>query len=330
MPETLRGVLQSHRGARVLRSVAQLATTGGLFALCWWCMWLSLSIGYWLSLLLAIPTAGMLVRLFILQHDCGHGSLFAQRWANRLVGVTLSCATLTPFQCWRRQHAQHHATNGQLDHRGTGDVDMLTLEEYRALNPWQRLRYRCYRHPLVLFGVGPILYFGILQRLPWRIPRTWKRERLSIHGTNLLLLATFSAAAWAVGPVQFLQLHLPVLTLAASAGSWLFFVQHQFDPTYWRRDKEWDHQAAAMAGSSFLDLPLVLRWLTANIGYHHVHHLDSRIPNYSLADCHEAHEGLRVVQRLTLSSAIGCVRLKMWDEASQKLISFRQANEQLG
>jgi len=323
----LRRVLAAHRGSRMACSLAQLATTAGLFALGWWCMWLSLSTGYWASLMIAIPTAGMLVRLFILQHDCGHGAMFASRSANRLVGVLLSGATLTPFQCWRRQHAQHHARNGQLDHRGRGDVTMLTLQEYSASTKWERWGYRLYRHPLILFGIGPILYFGLLQRLPWRIPATWKRERLSIHGTNLLLAILFSGAACALGPVTFLKLHLPVLTLAASAGSWLFFVQHQFNPTYWQRDEEWHYRRAAMEGSSFLDLPWPLRWLTANIGYHHIHHLDSRIPNYALAACHAAHAEVQTAERLTLAAAIRCMGLRLWDEASQELITFRQAKQ---
>ncbi len=326
---TLRQGLSAHRGARLYRSLYELAVTLALFALGWWCMWLCLPYGYWASLLVGVPTAGMLVRLFILQHDCGHGALFASPAANRLTGVLLSALTLTPYQCWRRQHAQHHATNGQLDHRGVGDVTMHTVAEYAELSAWQRWQYRVYRHPLILFGIGPILYFGLLQRLPWRVPAHWRDERLSIHGTNVLLAIVFVSGAWALGTTTFLLLHLPVLTLAASAGSWLFFVQHQFNPTYWQRDEGWDHFQAAIDGSSYLDLPWPLRWITANIGYHHIHHLDSRIPYYALPSCHETHPELRRAPRLTLWEGLRCSRLKLWDEDARELITFRQAKSAL-
>lgn len=326
---TLRKSLVEHRTARVQRSLFELTATLTLFGLGWWCMWWCLPLGYWASLLMAIPTAAMLVRLFILQHDCGHGALFATPAANRWAGGLLSAFTLTPYHCWRRQHAQHHATTGQLDHRGVGDVTMLTLAEYAQLPAWRQWQYRLYRHPLILFGIGPILYFGVLQRLPWRVPDDWRDERLSIHGTNGLLTAVFVAAAWALGTKNFLLLHLPVLTLAASAGSWLFFVQHQFHPTYWRRDEHWNHFHAAIAGSSYLELPWPLRWVTANIGYHHIHHLDSRVPHYALPSCHEAHVELRNAPRLTLWEGLRCSRLKLWDEEAGELITFRQAKSAL-
>lgn len=325
----LRRALATHRGGHTLSSLTQLGVTLALFAIGWLAMWFSLAIGYWAALLIAIPTAGMLMRIFILQHDCGHGAMFNSKMANWLAGAPLSALTLTPFQCWRRQHALHHATNAQLDHRGMGDVTLHTLEEYRQLSASERWRYRLYRHPLILFGIGPIVYFGVLQRLPWRVPAAWQRERRSIHLTNLLLIAVFAAAAWTLGPLTLLKLHVPVLMLAASAGSWLFFVQHQFNPTYWSRDEDWNHHRAAMEGSSFLDLPRPLRWLTANIGYHHVHHLDSHIPNYLLPECHAAHPGLQSAERLTLAGGLRCMRLKIWDEAAQELITFRQTHQRL-
>jgi acyl-lipid omega-6 desaturase (Delta-12 desaturase) len=328
-PRELKRVLAEHRGSSISSAVWQLATTLVLFVIGWACMWACLPYGYWISLLIAVPTSGMLMRLFVLQHDCGHGAMFASTKVNRLVGVALSALTLTPYQCWRRQHAQHHATNGQLDHRGVGDVTMHTLEEYRALSTRDRWIYRIYRHPLILFGIGPLLYFGIYQRLPGRVPKDWPRERMSIHGTNLLLAVVFAAMAWLVGPLVFVKLHLPVLAMAASAGSWLFFVQHQFNPSYWEHDDDWDYHRAAIDGSSFLDLPRPLRWLTANIGYHHIHHLDSRIPNYALPACHAAHPDLRLVERLTLVGALRCSRLKIWDEEARELITFRQAKRRL-
>lgn len=325
----LRGVLATCRGSRLATSSLQVASTVALFALSAWGMWRCLAVGYWLSLLVALPTAGLLVRLFILQHDCGHGALFRSQKLNRLVGRILGIATMTPYDCWRRQHALHHAANGQLDHRGVGDVVMLTLREYGDASPWTRWRYRCYRHPLILFGFGPFTFFAVMQRLPWLIPNKWKRERLSIHLTNLLLALLFLAAAAVVGPWTFLMLYAPVLFLAASAGSWLFFVQHQFNPTYWRRDGQWDYQRAALEGSSFLDLPWPLSWFTANIGYHHIHHLDSRIPNYALPACHASHPTLQGVNTMTLLAGLRCVRLKLWDEAAQTMITFRQAKQKL-
>jgi omega-6 fatty acid desaturase (delta-12 desaturase) len=325
----LRRVLIAHRGSHWGISLTQLGLTIVLFALSWWCMWCSLTIGYWATLLMAVPTAGLLVRLFILQHDCGHGSLFSGQSANRFAGILLSALTVTPYECWRRQHARHHATNAQLDHRGMGDVLTLTLSEYIQLSRWQRYLYRLYRHPLILFGIGPIIYFGVLQRWPWHLPRNWKRERLSVHGTNLLLIAVFAVGIWVFGAKTFLAIHLPILTLAASAGSWLFFVQHQFPETYWRRDGDWDYRRAALEGSSFLDLPRPLRWLTANIGYHHIHHLDSRIPYYSLPACHAAHADLQSAQRLSFLDGIRTSRLKIWDEEARALITFRQADRRL-
>lgn len=325
----LRRAIAVHRGSRLSASLFQLGTTVGLYLLGWACMWWSLSLGYWAALLLAVPTGGMLMRMFILQHDCGHGALFAKKSANQIVGVLLGALTMTPYECWRRQHALHHATNGQLDHRGSGDVTLLTLREYGAATAWQRWRYRCYRHPLILFCFGPLLFFVFMQRLPWIVPKSWKRERASILITNGLMALLFSAGAYLMGPMTFFKLQLPVMWLAAAMGSWLFFVQHQFNPTYWRRDGGWDHGRAAIEGSSFLDLPRPLHWLTANIGYHHIHHLDSRIPNYALPACHAEHAELQSAPSLTLVEGMRCLRLKLWDEARQELITFRQAKRRL-
>ncbi len=321
-----KNALSAYRGSRPLSSLWQLVNTLFLFALLWAAMWWSLSIGYWLTLLLALPTAGLLARLFILQHDCGHGSFFPSTLVNQIVGGSLSILTLTPYQCWRRQHALHHATNAQLDHRGMGDVTTLTVSEYSALSGWEQWKYRLYRHPLVLFGVGPFLYFAFLQRLTNRIPGNWGRERNSIHLTNLMLLVVFGIAAWIVGPLQLAMIQVPVLAIAASVGTWLFYVQHQFNPTYWQHDEDWNYHEAALHGSSFLDLPGPLRWMTANIGFHHVHHLDSRIPNYALPRCHAALPELQTTERLTLRSSWHCFYLRLWDEEKQKMVSFQEAN----
>jgi omega-6 fatty acid desaturase (delta-12 desaturase) len=323
----VKSILTRHRGANVAKSISQLSVTLALFAGMWLLMWFSLAAPYWVTALLALPTAGLAVRLFILQHDCGHGSLFSSVRVNQILGTLLGAITLTPFACWRRQHAIHHASNGQLDHRGVGDIATITLAEYQALSRWKRFRYRLYRHPLVMFGIGPLVYFAVLQRFTIGLPTKWKHERLSVHLTNLMIAGIFLFLAWLVGLPALVKIHLPVSALAASFGVWLFYIQHQFEPTYWEHDTNWDHQQAAIQGSSFLDLPWPLSWLTAGIGYHHIHHLDSRIPNYALARCYRSHPELRLAQRVTLWSSLRCVGLKLWDEQSRQLISFREARQ---
>lgn len=325
MQNEVRTSLAKYRGSHFAVGMFQLTFTLSLFVTLWLAMWWTLAIGYWLTLLVALPTAGLAVRLFILQHDCGHGSLFTSKTANRIVGIVLSGVTMTPYECWRRQHARHHATNGQLDHRGIGDIGTITVAEYWALSRWGRLKYRLYRNPLLLFGVGPIFHFAVLQRFTFGLPSSWKRERRSVYATDLLLLCFFILFAWLVGPWVFLSIQLPLMAVASSIGAWLFYVQHQFEPTYWAHDDRWDFAAAATHGSSFLDLPWPLSWITANIGFHHIHHLDSRIPNYSLRTCHNAHTELQGVKRLTLWSSLRSVKLKLWDEHAHRMVTFRQA-----
>lgn len=323
----LRTLLVKYRGSRWWASTYQLAVTLSLFVVAWVVMWWSLGIGYWLTLLLAVPTAGFAVRLFILQHDCGHGSFFASTRANQIIGNLLGVITLTPYQCWRRQHAIHHATNGQLDHRGIGDIKTLTVAEYFSASRGAKLKYRLYRNPLVLFGIGPIFHFGIMQRFASPLPANWKRERQSIYLTNVLILVTFALIAWLIGPIALIKIELPVAAMAASAGVWLFYMQHQFDDTYWEHDGNWDYLTAAVDGSSYFDLPRPLRWITANIGFHHIHHLDSRIPNYALPKCYREHAQLQTAPRLTLWSSFKCLQLKLWDEAAQQMVTFREAKK---
>ena len=305
------------------RSLAQMAVTAAALAALWLAMWLSLGWGYWLTLLLAVPAAGFLVRLFVIQHDCGHGSLFAARWANDLAGRLLGVVTLTPYDYWRRTHAAHHAGSGNLDRRGIGDIRTLTVSEYLALPRWGKLAYRLYRHPLVLFGVGPVYLFILKHRLPldMRLFRTglWR----SVFATNLGIAGVLAVLALLVGPLQLLMLQLPITLLAASAGIWLFHVQHQFVDAYWQRQGSWSFHQAALQGSSWYDLPRPLRWLTAGIGLHHIHHLCSRIPNYRLQECLEANPELRQARRLTLRDSLGCARLALWNEDTGRMIRFR-------
>jgi len=282
----------------------------------------SLSWSYGLTLLLAVPTVGLLTRLFIFQHDCGHGSFFRSRRANNALGGVLGVLTLTPYRYWRRTHAIHHATSGDLDRRTFGDIKTLTVEEYRALTGFGRLKYRLYRHPLTLFVVGPIWQFFLKHRLPLDMPRSWKREWASVHWTNAGLLLGAGLGCWIFGWKVFLLVQIPISLLSGVLGIWLFYVQHQFEDTYWRKNPDWSFERAGIEGSSYYELPRWLHWFTGNIGYHHVHHLASRIPNYHLPRCFRTVQELHGVTRLTLWSSLRCARLRLWDEASQRLISF--------
>jgi acyl-lipid omega-6 desaturase (Delta-12 desaturase) len=312
------------------RSVIEILITVAPFVALWLLMWLALDIGYGLYLLLAVPAAGFLVRLFMIQHDCGHGAFFRHRLANDWVGRVIGVLTLTPYDFWRRTHAIHHATSGNLDRRGVGDVDTLTVSEYLSLSRRSRLRYRLYRHPLVMFGLGPAYLFFLQQRLPIGMMRGGWRPWLSTMATNLAILLLAAVTIWAIGIVPFLLVHLPVTLIGASLGVWLFYVQHQFEDTFWARDRAWNVHEAALLGSSYYDLPIVLRWLTANIGLHHVHHLCSRIPFYRLPSVLRDHPQLSKVGRLTLGQSLSCVRLVLWDEAARRLISFRELHSRLG
>ncbi len=291
----------------------------------WVLMWLSYSFGFWwLTLLLAVPAAGFLVRLFMIQHDCGHGAFFRHRLANDWIGRVLGVLTLTPYDFWRRSHAMHHATSGNLDRRGIGDVDTLTVREYLALPRWRRLKYRLYRHPAVMFGVGPAYLFILRNRLPIGFMHGGRAPWLSTMGTNLAAAGIVAVLIWLIGVGPFLLVHLPIMLLAAAMGVWLFYVQHQFEQTTWADGESWSLHEAALHGSSHYVLPGVLRWFTANIGIHHVHHLCSRIPYYRLPRVLRDHPELGQIGRLTLWESIKCVRLVLWDERARRLISFRQ------
>lgn len=317
--------LAAYRAPSLKKSLWQLLSTFGLFLAGWVLMYWSLGVSYALTLLLAIPQAFLLIRLFIFQHDCGHGSFFTSRRLADVVGSTLGVLTLTPYHYWKKTHAIHHATSGDLDHRGFGDIDTLTITEYFARSPWGRFKYRLYRHPLVLFGIGAVLHFFVRHRLTVGVPREWTRERRSILYTNAALAVTVLGGMAVLGAAPFLMVQLPITLISCSIGVWLFYVQHQFEPTYWEHEDRWLYHAAALEGSSYYDLPPLLRWCTGNIGLHHVHHLNARIPNYRLQEAFEAHPELRQVTRLTLGSSLRCLKLALWDEEAQKLVSFREA-----
>jgi acyl-lipid omega-6 desaturase (Delta-12 desaturase) len=279
------------------------------------------------SLLLAMPAAGFLVRLFMIQHDCGHGSFFHNRSANDWVGRVIGVLTLTPYDFWRRTHAMHHAGSGHLERRGLGDVDILTVREYMALSFWGRLRYRVYRHPSVMFGIGPAYLFILKHRLPVGLLGDGWQPWLSTMATNFAIAVIAAGLIRLIGIGPFLFVHLPIMLLAGLVGVWLFYVQHQFEMTFWAHDGEWTFQEAALRGSSHYDLPRILRWFTANIGMHHIHHLCSRIPYYRLPLVLRDYPELSSIGRLTLVESFRCVRLVLWDEGQQRLVSFREVRQ---
>jgi len=316
--------LTAYRTPSDLRAVWELLVSAVPFACLWVAMALAVNEGlFWLYALLMLPTAGFLVRLFLIQHDCGHGSFFSRKATNDAVGRVLGVLTITPYDHWRRGHALHHATAGNLERRGVGDVDTLTVSEYEARSPFGRLRYWAYRHPIVLFGIGPAYLFVFQDRWPAGATRDGWTPWLSTMLTNIAMAALAAGLIGAFGLRAFLWVEIPVLMLAATVGVWLFYVQHQFERTFWAGAADWDVHDAAMRGSSHYDLPPVLRWFSANIGIHHVHHLSSRIPSYRLPSVLRDFPALRNVGRLTLLQSFACVPLTLWDDESRRLISFK-------
>ena len=315
-------LLARYREPDSARGAFELVITAVPFLVIWALIQNALDHGYWLGLLLEVPAAGLLVRLFMIQHDCGHGSFFRSRIANDWVGRAIGVVTLTPYDHWRYNHARHHANSGNLDHRGLGDIDTLTVREFLAQSRWRRILYRLYRHPMVMFGVGPTYLFVLKHRLPVGVMRGGWKPWLSTMGTNAAIAALVAAVIWLVGYGPFLLVHLPITVLAASIGVWLFYVQHQFEDTYWSHDEDWSFHEAALLGSSHYHLPVVLRWFTANIGIHHIHHLSSRIPCYRLPDVLRDHPELAGVGRMTLLRSLRSVPLVLWDEERRQLVSF--------
>ena len=313
---------QKYRGSVPRLAVQQLITTLVPLVLVIGAMFATVEHAYWLTLLLAIPAAGLLVRAFIIQHDCGHGSFFASRPLNDFVGRCMSVLTLAPYRLWQREHAQHHATSGNLDRRGAGDIETLTVSEYLQLSSLQKIRYRLYRHPLFLFGIGVPAYFVILQRSPWLHALPPREAWRSVAGLNIGLVAFYLPLVYFFGLSNVLWVGLPVLHIAAAAGGWLFFIQHQFEETTWDKAEGWNFQVAALLGSSYYKLPRVLNWFTGNIGLHHIHHLNSMIPNYRLMACLDASPELQAINKLTLRDSIKCTQLKLWDETQRRLIRF--------
>lgn len=320
-------ILHAYRTPDRTRSLVELALTIVPFAVLWVLSWLAFTSIGWLGLLLTIPTAGFLLRLFMIQHDCGHGSFLAHRRWDDWIGRAIGVLTLTPYDYWRKAHAEHHASSGNLDERGVGDIMMLTVEEYRALGWAGRLNYRLYRNPFVMFVIGPIWVFGLKQRWPAGMMRDGAMPWLSTMLTNLAIAAFFAGLIWLVGLGPFIAVHLLVVLIAGAAGIWLFFVQHQFEETTWVRQPDWKFGDAALHGSSHYVLPKPLAWLTGNIGIHHVHHLASRVPHYRLPEVLRDHPELAAIGRIGLLESLRCVKLALWDEAGERFVSFRQLRQ---
>ncbi|NQU29150.1 MAG: fatty acid desaturase [Anaerolineae bacterium] len=314
-----RKIIRKYQVADTWRSVWQIVNTLVPYFILWGIMFWSVGISYWLTLLISIPTAGFMVRTFIIFHDCGHGSFFKSKRANTAVGIITGILTFTPWHSWWHEHAIHHATAGNLDKRGTGDVDTWTVEEYLAAPFFKRLWYRIMRHPLVMFTIGAMIVFAVVQRVP--LPSHGKRERASIWWTNLALVVLIPGLIALVGWKTYLLVQVPVLLLGTSAGVWMFYVQHNYEGSYWERQEKWDFYKAAMNGSSLYELPAILQWFTGNIGFHHIHHLGPRIPNYKLQECLKENPVFKV-KSLNIWSSLKTLRLRLWDEAAQKMVGW--------
>ena len=323
-------VLAKYREPSTRRSVLELAATLVPFVMLWGLAWASLSVSYWLTFALAVLNGLFLVRIFVIQHDCGHASYFSNRKAQDWLGRFPGGLTLTPYDVWRRTHSIHHSHHGNLDQRGIGDVLTLTVEEYRARTPFGRFLYRLYRHPLVLFVLGPSYLFILQNRLPLGLMKSGWRYWTSAMGTNAMIAILLGLIIYLGGFMPVLLIYLPTSVIAGTVGVWLFYVQHQFEETHWSKTEGWQVHEAALEGSSHYVLPQPLRWMTANIGIHHVHHLYSRIPFYRLPEVLRDNAALAEAQRLTIVESFRSVNLHLWDEKLQKLLSFREAKRLYG
>ena len=320
-------ILSEYREPNTLRSSVELAITVGAFVLLWALAWYVMSTSPVLTFVISLCNAAFLLRLFIIQHDCGHSAFLKNRVLSDWLGRVLGIVTLTPYDVWRSSHALHHSSSGNLGRRGMGDVHTLTVVEYQGKTPLKRLLYRLYRHPLVLFGLGPGYLFLLQNRLPLGLTGQAKYW-VSSMGTNAVIFFALSVMFYFGGVMPILLIFLPSTLLAASAGVWLFYVQHQFEDTHWEAEENWDLHDAALHGSSHYVMPSVLQWVSGNIGIHHVHHLYSRIPFYRLPEVLRDHDVLASSNRMTIKQSLQSARLHLWDEKRKKLVSFGQASAQ--
>jgi acyl-lipid omega-6 desaturase (Delta-12 desaturase) len=314
-----------YKRSRPLTALSHIFQGLALLALCWFAMIRVMDYRHgWLPmLLLAIPAGALLVKLFAIQHDCGHGSLFESAWANDLAGGLLSFVVMTPNKQWAKEHAKHHATSGNLDFRGIGDVDTWTVNEYKAAKPWARFWYRVYRHPLFLFGPGATGYFYVKQRWAWYQP-TRLESQTSVWTTNAAIAAFLTLMCKWVG-MKFLAIHVASFFFGSALGTWIFYIGHQFDYSYWEKDKEWDFFQASMQGASYYDVPWLVHYFTSNIGYHHIHHLCSKVPFYNLPRCHEENDIFHV-KPIKMLESLPCAWLGLWDEDQRKMVRFSEVS----
>jgi omega-6 fatty acid desaturase (delta-12 desaturase) len=314
-------IVAQYQQPSLQRSLRQIINTLVPYVALWFLMYLSVRVSYWLTGGLMLLAGGFLIRVFIIFHDCGHGSFFKSRKANDILGCITGVLSFTPYYHWRWEHALHHATSGDLDRRGKGDVWTLTVQEYLDASRWERFTYRLARNPLILFVLAPVFLFLIKQRFSSK--KAGRRERTSVYWTNLAVLAMGAGLSCLFGFKTYVLLQLGVLLVAGVAGVWLFYVQHQFEGVYWERRDEWNYYEAALQGSSFYKLPRILQWFSGNIGFHHIHHLSPRIPNYNLEKCHLAEPLFQTVKPVTLFASFKALTFRLWDEQRRKLVGFR-------
>lgn len=320
-----KAIVAEYTQASTPRATWQLINTLVPYAVGWYLLHLSLSVSYWLTLLIATIMGGLVVRLFIIFHDCGHGSFFPSKRANDIVGFITGVITFTPYAHWRWEHALHHQTSGDLDRRGTGDIWTLTIQEYIESSRWRRFAYRLARNPLVLFVLAPMGLFLLYQRVPNK--KAPERERRSVWLTTFSIIALGAVMSYFLGFWTYFCLQLLIVGISGAAGVWMFYVQHQFEDVYWERRDEWDYTAAAIEGSSFYKLPKILQWFTGNIGFHHIHHLSSRIPNYNLERCHHSNPLFSEVKPITMLTSLRSMSLRLWDEQQKKLVGYKRLRE---
>lgn len=321
--KTLKKQVAPFEQSQTMKSVWQIINTLGPFFLLWYLAYISLSVSYWLALVPMVLAAGFLTRVFIIFHDCTHHSFFKNRKWNRIVGTITGVLTLFPYEQWGHDHAVHHATSGNLDKRGVGDIWTLTVEEYNAASLKTKIGYRLYRSPFVMFVLGPIWVFALRNRFNRKNAR--KKERNNLYLTNVLIVAVIALLCWAIGWQSFLIVHGTIFMVAGSIGIWLFYVQHTFEDSYFEQDQEWEYVLAAVEGSSFYKLPKLLQFLTGNIGFHHVHHLSPRVPNYMLEEAHKNTPPLENVPTITLATSLRSLKFRLWDEKTKNFVTFREA-----
>lgn len=315
-----KSIVQKYQQPSIPRAVWQIVDTVVPYAAVWYLLYLSLSWSLWITAGLVVLGGLLVVRMFIIFHDCCHGSFFKSNTANNVVGFITGMLTLTPFHHWRWEHNIHHASSGSLDRRGVGDIWTMTVKEYLEASRWKRFSYRLVRNPFVLFGIAPVYLFVVWQR--FSMPKASSRERWSVRWMNVAIFLMAAALSSVFGIWTYVLLHLAITFVAGGVGVWMFYVQHQFEDVYWEYDGDWDYTEAALKGSSFYKLPRILQWFSGNIGYHHIHHLSPRIPNYHLERCHNANPLFQEVQPITLLQSLKLINLRLWDEETRKLVGW--------